>query len=122
VSFILPSIIPATEVLIISAAYTVIRLFRQAELSLTLMVGLVGILAVLILDVAITFAANVTEASKEFIEIGQKTNMKYFRLYLKSCQPLNWNIGGAFLLNKKTFPRIADGIILNILIHLLLVF
>jgi len=125
VSFVLPTILPAAEVLVIVAAYSTIRYFRQADPSLSILVGTIGLVTLLILKLGITNAVHVTEASTYFIETGLKMNkrrMKYIQLYLKSCRPLQWRIGGTFALNCETFPRIADGIIINILIHLFIVF
>jgi len=126
-SFVLPTIIPAAEVLIIAAAYTSIRLSRKSKFSLVLAIAIamVGMLAVLILNLAITFAVNVTEASKDFVETGHKIKTqqkKHITLYLNSCRTLNWNIGKSFVLGKETFVGIMHGIIFNSLINLLLVF
>jgi len=125
VSFVLPAIIPAAEILVIATCFTVIRLLPSFDLGMLFTVVIVGALTLLILNLAITFAVNVTEASKGFLEIGRRVDVKspkYLQLYLDSCQPLTWPIGHTFILNRETFPRIVDGIILNILINLLILF
>jgi len=76
VSFILPTIIPAAEALIIAAAYNTIRLYRKTDFVLTLTFSLLGLITLLILSLAVKCAVNVTEASKEFIENGQKWNLQ----------------------------------------------
>jgi len=125
VSFILPTIIPAAESMVIVTSFATIRSFRNTEFELLFSIILLGVLTLIVLDLAITFAVNVTEVSKEFVKVAQKLavkNPKYIQLYLNSCQPLLWRIGRTFTLHRDTFPRIVDEIILNILINLLLVF
>jgi len=123
-SFVLPTIIPAAEALIIATSYNTIRLFRKSDPSQTVAIAAIGLIAVLILNLALQYAVNVTEASKAFLKAGCGNHERhsYVKKYLNSCPPIIWNIDGKYKLNRETFPRILDEIILAVLINLLLVF
>jgi len=127
VSFVLPTVLPATEFLVISAVYVFIRIFQTPDVQLLqpLSIVMIALLALLILNLAISFAVNVTQASWNFVDVGHRTDIpkcKYINRYLNSCQSLNWKIGGTFTLRRDTFPDIMHRVIIDILINLLLVF
>jgi len=125
VSFILPTILPGAEALMIATAYTIIRLHRKLDVSLVLGLTLLGIISIVIQGISIKLAVRVTEISKTFVDVVRRIEIKYQKhdqLYINSCRPLRWTIGGTLTLKKETFPQIVDVIIINILINLLVTF
>jgi hypothetical protein len=128
VAFVLPVLIPGAEILVITSAYGVIRLYDSFELLICIGMCAIGLLTLLVLQLAIGFAVNVTESSDEFLRTGIHLNhgaralRQLDKKFFRSCRPLKWNIGKCYTLTRFTFPHIFDGIIIAVLINLLVAF
>jgi hypothetical protein len=78
----------------------------------------IGLLTLLVLQLAIGFAVNLTESSDEFLRTGIRLNRgsralrQLDKKFFRSCRPLKWKIGNCFTLTRFTFPQIFDGIII----------
>ncbi len=107
VKYALPIVIPVAEFLIVVTFYSVIRLSSSFNAFITLTLMAVGLVAGMVLKLAIDVAVRITEKSETIRALAlrkgfTKADIRFFR----SCRPLKWKIGSSFTLTRETFPHI----------------
>jgi hypothetical protein len=123
--FLLPFYLTGAELLSVAALYCAIRMHVSLGLFTVLALG-TGMTCFLTLKVALEFSAKVGESSREFSQTPFLPEgslfTKEYRMFLKSCKPLDLRVGDSFPITKDTFPTISQDIILGNLINLLVGF
>ena len=123
----LPIVIPVGEAILVATSFCVLRFHDSLKYGIMLMFALIGLLAFIMLKLAIQLAVRVTSCSQQLQQLSEtdsvkrqfsKSDIKFF----KSCNPLKWNIGGSFTLNSSTFNRIMNDVVISWIINLLIAY
>jgi len=111
----------SAEVLIILSLFIVIRLKLKLGIMSVLAMFVGGVLY-FCMEIALNFAADLTDISKEFCQpsSGRPLSLsKEEKCRLATCRPLKIVIGNTFTVTKQTILTISQDIILMSLINLL---
>jgi len=133
-----PLALALTEVLIIFTSFAVIRLSHALHPILLADIFSISVVALALMRYIIKFAVQITQRSATFgipllctnrsldgghtfiwgrTGISSRGNVRFER----SCRPFIWELG-LFRLSSDTFPTIAQGVILDNLINLLVAY
>lgn len=119
----LPFIIPIGEALVAIGIFSAIR-FHQDLHPLVLLTAIsVSLNAALTLKIALKLAQTTIDNSKTYRDLykscpGGRQN-KIDKLRFASCRPLVWVIGNSFRIQKDTFPKIMQDVIVDTIVNLL---
>jgi len=83
----------------------------------------VGILAGVMLKLAIQFAVGLTNCSQRIVDLPSNLSSNFSKAdkkFFRSCYALKWRIGGSFTLVEDTFMKIFNDIVIQGVINLLL--
>jgi len=121
----LPVVIPTAEVILITSIFTVIRFHDRFNQLLLLALIFVALFAGIMLGLAIENAVRVTTKSAKMGELGSSSGRRFEKedvAFFKSCLPLKWKIGGSFSLNRDTFIRIMNDVVVVGVMNLLIAY
>ena len=126
---ILPVILFVGELLLITSIYTVVRQFYSNHSVVLLVIGFIGAVTVLTIGLGIESLGILAKASTQYVELKSMDSTlphvhfsRHDRKFFRSCQTLNFKVLEAFTLEKDTFIKIMERIVISSVIDLLVAF
>jgi len=122
----LPFLLPATEAVIVIAVFAIIRFYRILHPFICLTAISTTVVSIVALQAALRFANVLISNSKTYKDAHKLRNAltQTFldRKHFLSYRPLEWVIGKSFRIQKDTFPKILQNVILDTVVSLLVYF
>jgi hypothetical protein len=127
--FVIPVYLVNAELLIISSLFQVIRLLSLGGPLVTGAPLLIALATVTVFRSCLEIAVRLTNLSVNFscLPFSQRNVKEGLvsreeRRFFKSCKSLSVRIGGTFTVTRETFPTVAQHILINYLVTLLISF
>jgi len=118
----LPFTIIGAEILLVTTAFSIIRLYRFLDPLFVGTLVSIGLFTLIVFNAVFQFAGRLTEASNQFSNVQNvQETTRDEKLSLLSCTPLNVKIH-VLIITKLTFPTIVKDVVINSVVNLLLIF